>query len=36
MGFWNKRIKDTKAIAKDIGVEEIKIKELKQGKREIG
>ena len=36
MGFWNKRIKDTKAIAKDIGVEEIKIKELKQVKREIG
>jgi transcriptional regulator with XRE-family HTH domain len=36
MGFWNKRIKDTKAIAKDIGVEETKIKELKQGKREIG
>ena len=36
MGFWNKRIKDTKAITKDIGVEETKIKELKQGKREIG
>lgn len=36
MGFWNKRIKDTKSLAEDIGVEEIKIKELKQGKREIG
>lgn len=36
MGFWNKRIKDTRKLAKDIGIDENKIKELKQGKREIG
>lgn len=38
MGFWNKRIniKNRKDIAKDINVEEEKLKELEQGKREIG
>ena len=35
MGFWNKRIKDIRKLAKDIGIDENKIKELKQGKREI-
>lgn len=36
MAFWNKRIKDTEAIAKKTGVDEKKIKELKSGKRVIG
>jgi transcriptional regulator with XRE-family HTH domain len=34
--FWKKRIKNTKQLAKDLGVEEEKIIELKEGNREIG
>ena len=34
--FWKKRIKNTKQLAKDLGVDESKIIELKEGNREIG
>jgi len=36
MNFWGKRIKSTKDISKRTGIDEQKIKELKEGKREIG
>ena len=35
MSFWSKRIKNTKKLANKLGVEEEKIKELKNGEREI-
>lgn len=36
MRFWNKKIKNVSEIARETGIEEKKIKELKEGKREIG
>lgn len=35
MSFWKKRIKNVKELSKATGIEETKIKELKEGKREI-
>jgi len=35
MNFWGKRIKNTNEISKETGIDEKKIKELKEGKREI-
>lgn len=35
MSFWSKRIKDTKTIAKELNVDEEKIKELTNGERQI-
>lgn len=36
MSFWKKRIKNVKELSKATGIDEEKIKELKEGKREIG
>lgn len=36
MSFWEKRIKNVKKLSNATGIEEQKIKELKEGKREIG
>ena len=36
MNFWKKKIKNTAELSKATGIEEEKIKELKEGKREIG
>lgn len=36
MSFWEKRIKSVKKLSNATGIEEQKIKELKEGKREIG